>query len=142
MHADVWGPSSVPTHGGNRYFLSIIDGYSTKVWVMLMKNKSDVFDRFKTWKNLIERQTGMTVKTLRTYNGLEFCNENMNQFFEFNCIRRHKTVPYTPQQNGIAERINRTLLERIRSMITPTGLSKRLWGEAVMTATHLINRSP
>ncbi|CAH9089803.1 unnamed protein product [Cuscuta europaea] len=57
-------------------------------------------------------------------------------------IRRHKTVPYTPQQNGLAERMNRTLLDKVRSMLATSGLPKKFWGEAVNTATYLINRSP
>ena len=78
VHADLWGPSSVATYGGNHYFHSIIDDYSRKVWVLLLKQKSDVFEKFKAWKILIENQTGKKIKTLRTDNGLEFCNKQMD----------------------------------------------------------------
>ncbi|KAL2251350.1 UNVERIFIED_CONTAM: Retrovirus-related Pol polyprotein from transposon TNT 1-94 [Sesamum indicum] len=82
VHADVWGPSSVPTHGGNRYFLSIIDNYSRKVFVFLMKHKSEVFEKFEKWKVLVENQTGKKLKTLRTDNGLEFCNKDFSSLCE------------------------------------------------------------
>lgn len=142
LHADVWGPASVSTHGGNQYFLSIIDDYSRKVWVLLLKQKSEVFDKFKNWKVLIENQTGKKIKTLRTDNGLEFCNKQLDNLCVTWGIKRHKTVPYTPQQNGVVERMNRTLLERVRAMLATSGLSKKFWGEAVCTAAYLINRSP
>ncbi|CAH9067875.1 unnamed protein product [Cuscuta epithymum] len=142
VHADVWGPASVPTHGGRKYFLSIIDDFSRKVWVCLLEHKSDVFVRFREWKTLVENQTGRKVKTLRTDNGLEFCNKEMDKLCVDCGIKRHKTVPYTPQQNGIAERMNRSLLDKVRSMLATSGLSKKFWGEAVTTAAYLVNRSP
>ncbi|KAL2238396.1 UNVERIFIED_CONTAM: Retrovirus-related Pol polyprotein from transposon TNT 1-94 [Sesamum indicum] len=142
VHADVWGPSSVPTHGGNRYFLSIIDNYSRKVFVFLMKHKSEVFEKFTKWKSLVENQTGKKVKTLRTDNGLEFCNKDFSNLCDKFGIKRHKTNPYTPQQNGVAERMNRTLLDKVRCMLISSGLPKSFWGEAILTAAHLINLSP
>ncbi|KAL0404410.1 UNVERIFIED_CONTAM: Retrovirus-related Pol polyprotein from transposon TNT 1-94 [Sesamum radiatum] len=142
VHADVWGPANVPTHGGNRYFLSIIDNYSRKVFVFLMKHKSEVFEKFQNWKTLVENQTGKTLKALRTDNGLEFCNQQFSDLCEKFGIKRHKTTPYTPQQNGVAERMNRTLLDKIRCLLISSGLSKSFWGDALMTAAYLINRSP
>ncbi|KAL2251745.1 UNVERIFIED_CONTAM: Retrovirus-related Pol polyprotein from transposon TNT 1-94 [Sesamum indicum] len=142
VHVDVWGPSNVPTHGGNRYFLSIIDNFSRKVFVFLMKHKSEVFEKFEKWKILVENQTGKKLKSLRTDNGLEFCNQSFSEMCEKHGIKRHKTNPYTPQQNGVAERMNRTLLDKARCLLVSSGLPKTFWGEAVLTAAHLINMSP
>ncbi|KAL2242583.1 UNVERIFIED_CONTAM: Retrovirus-related Pol polyprotein from transposon TNT 1-94 [Sesamum indicum] len=142
VHADVWGPSNVTTHGGNRYFLSIIDNYSRKVFVFLMKHKSEVFDKFEKWKIFVENQTSRKLKSLRTDNGLEFCNQQFSEMCDKFGIRRHKTNPYTPQQNGVAERMNRTLLDKVRCLLISSGLPKTFWGEAVLTAAHLINMSP
>ncbi|KAL2248429.1 UNVERIFIED_CONTAM: Retrovirus-related Pol polyprotein from transposon TNT 1-94 [Sesamum indicum] len=142
VHADVWGPSNVPTHGGNRYFLSIIDNFSRKVFVFLMKHKSEVFEKFEKWRVFVENQTGKRLKSLRTDNGLEFCNQNFSEMYDKHGIRRHKTNPYTPQQNGIAERMNRTLLDKVRCLLVSSGLPKTFWGEAILTAAHLINMSP
>ncbi|KAL0286870.1 UNVERIFIED_CONTAM: Retrovirus-related Pol polyprotein from transposon TNT 1-94 [Sesamum angustifolium] len=142
VHADVWGPSNVSTHGGNKYFLSIIDNFSRKVFVFLMKHKSDVFENFRKWKILVENQTGKKLKVLRTDNGLEFCNQSFSNLCDECGIKRHKTNPYTPQQNGVAERMNRTLLEKVRCMLISSGLPKSFWGETLVTAAYLINRSP
>ncbi|KAK2447548.1 secreted RxLR effector protein [Trifolium repens] len=142
VHSDLWGPASVSTHGGGSYFLSIIDDYSRRVWVHIIKNKSDTFEKFKEWHTLIENQTGTKLKVLRTDNGLEFVSEQFNEFCRNKGIKRHRTVAYTPQENGLAERMNRTLLERVRCMLLGAGLPKSFWGEAVSTAAYLINRCP
>ena len=92
--------------------LTIIDDFSRKSWVYFLKHKNEVFGTFKQWKNLLEKQTGKQVKRLRTDNGLEFCNLEFNQFCKDEGIVRHRTVRNTPQQNGVAERMNQTLLER------------------------------
>ncbi|KAK4411889.1 Retrovirus-related Pol polyprotein from transposon TNT 1-94 [Sesamum angolense] len=142
VHADVWGPSNISTHGGNKYFLSIIDNFSRKVFFFLMKHKSDVFENFRKWKILVENQTGKKLKVLHTDNGLEFCNQSFSNLCDECGIKRHKTNPYTPQQNGVVERMNRTLLEKVRCMLISSGLPKSFWGEALVTAAYLINRSP
>ncbi|KAK4402106.1 Retrovirus-related Pol polyprotein from transposon TNT 1-94 [Sesamum angolense] len=142
VHADVWGPANVPSHGGNRFFLSIIDNFSRKVFVFLMKHKSEVFEKFKMWKSLVENQTGKKLKALRTDNGLEFCNQQFSELCQEFGIKRHRTTPYTPQQNGVAERMNRTLLNKVRCLLISSGLAKSFWGEALLTAAYLINRSP
>ncbi|TXG53283.1 hypothetical protein EZV62_022452 [Acer yangbiense] len=80
FHSDFWGPGKVPTHGGSNYFLSLIDDYSRKVWIYLLKSKDQAFDSFKAWKKLVENQSSKKVKTLRTDNGLEFVKEEFNEF--------------------------------------------------------------
>ncbi|KAL0310870.1 UNVERIFIED_CONTAM: Retrovirus-related Pol polyprotein from transposon TNT 1-94 [Sesamum angustifolium] len=107
-----------------------------------MKQKSEVFEKFRNWKIFVENQTGRTLKTLRTDNGLEFCNQQFTSLCDEFGIKRHKTTPYTPQQNGVAERMNRTLLNKVRCLLISSGLSKTFWGEALSTAVYLINRSP
>ncbi|KAL0313432.1 UNVERIFIED_CONTAM: Retrovirus-related Pol polyprotein from transposon TNT 1-94 [Sesamum radiatum] len=142
VHADVWGPSNTPTHGGNKYFLSIINNYSRKVFVFLMKNKSDVFEKFRNWKVFVENQTGKRLKALRTDNGLEFCNQSFSDLCNDYGIKRHKTNPYTPQQNGVAECMNRTLLDKVQCMLISSGLPKSFWEKALLTDAYLVNRSP
>ena len=80
IHADLWGPAKETTFGGNRYFLSIIDDFSRKVWVYLLKSKDQTLESFKTWKTLVENQVDRKVKCLRTDNGLEFCNTAFDNF--------------------------------------------------------------
>ena len=74
IHSYLWGPAQTTSLGGNSYFLSIIDDFSRRVWVYVLKHKDHVFEKFKEWKSLVENQTGKKVKKLRTDNGLEFCN--------------------------------------------------------------------
>ncbi|KAK0596509.1 hypothetical protein LWI29_016370 [Acer saccharum] len=108
----------------------------------LLKSKDQAFESFKAWKRLVENQTSKKLKILRTDNGLEFCNENFNKFCEEHGIVRHRTVRHTPQQNGVAERMNRTILDKVRCLLIGSGLSQNFWGEAAATTAYLINRSP
>ncbi|KAJ4710294.1 Retrovirus-related Pol polyprotein from transposon TNT 1-94 [Melia azedarach] len=117
----------------------------TKLWHMRlghMSHKSEAFKNFRQWKALVENQTGKKIKRLRTDNGLEFCWSEFDEFCKNEGIARHHTVRDTPQQNGVAERMNQTLLERARCMLSNAELTRRFWAEAVSTACYLINRGP
>ncbi|KAG8478421.1 hypothetical protein CXB51_028187 [Gossypium anomalum] len=142
IHSDLWGPSRVPSRGGANYMLTFIDDFSRKVWAFFLKQKSDVFSAFKSWKIMIEKQTGKQIKYLRTDNGLEFCSDKFNRLCKSEGIVRHLTVRHTPQQNGVAERMNRTIMEKVRCMLSNANLPKSFWAEAASTACFLINRSP
>ncbi|MCQ7691360.1 DDE-type integrase/transposase/recombinase, partial [Salmonella enterica] len=142
IHSDLWGPAHVQSKGGARYMLTFIDDYSRKVWVYFLKHKNDVFLTFKQWKALIEKQTGKQIKRLRTDNGMEFCEGDFDEFCKNEGIVRHRTVRMTPQQNGVAERMNRTLLERARCMISNAGLTKDFWVEAINMACYVGNCAP
>ncbi|GKC53169.1 retrotransposon protein, putative, ty1-copia subclass [Tanacetum coccineum] len=128
--------------GGKKYFLSIVDDYSRRVWVYILGFKHEAFRKFKEWKQLVENQTGRTVMKLRTDNGLEFCNREFKHPCIESGIARHLTVAGTPQQNGVAECMNRTLMDKVRSLLIQFGLPKTFWAEATCTAAYLINRSP
>ncbi|GJZ59552.1 retrovirus-related pol polyprotein from transposon TNT 1-94 [Tanacetum coccineum] len=136
------GPSRVESMSGCRYFLSIVDDYSRRVWVHFLRHKNEAFNKFKEWKQLVENQTGRKLKKLRTDNGLEFCNQEFNNLCKESGIARHLTVAGTPQQNGLAERMNRTLLNKVRCLLIQSGLPDSFWAEATVTTTYLINRSP
>ena len=143
VHADLWGSSFVPMSlTGYQYFMSIIDDYSRRVWVYFLKHKNQAFAKFKEWKIMVENQTGKRLKKLRTDNGLEFCNREFNDYCTKQGIARHRTCTETPQQNGLAERMNRTILDKVRCMLSESNLPKRFWAEATNTAVYLINRSP
>jgi len=91
---------------------------------------------------MIENQNGRSVKVIRTDNGLEFCNREFDQMCKDGGIIRHLTAPENPKQNGVVERINRTLLERVRCMLFHAQLPKSFWGEVVAAAAHVLNRTP
>ena len=142
IHADLWGPAQTASLAGARYFLSLIDDFSRMVWVFSLKSKDKVFDQFKNWKILVETQTNRKVRRLRTNNGLEFCNKDFDDFCTKHGIVRHKTVRHTPQQNRLAERMNRTLIDKVRCMLIHSKLPMSLWAEALDTACFIVNKSP
>ena len=142
VHSDLCGPMPVKSLGGASYFLTFIDDSTRKVWVYLLKNKSDTFDAFKKFLAMVENQSGRKLKTLRTDNGGEYVSSEFKNFCSQKGIARQYTTPYTPAQNGVAERMNRTIQERVTSMLSTAHLPQEFWGEAVMTAIYIINRSP
>ncbi|KAG6606568.1 Retrovirus-related Pol polyprotein from transposon TNT 1-94 [Phytophthora cinnamomi] len=142
VHSDVCGPMQTSTFGGKRYFVTFIDDKSHFCVVYLMRNKSEVAAKFAEFVALAETQTGKRVKTLRSDNGGEYTSREMAKFCSDRGIVQKFTPPYTPQLNGVAERMNRTLVECARCMLEHAGLSKGYWGEAVVTATFLRNRCP
>jgi hypothetical protein len=142
VHSDIWGPIRVASKGGAQYFMSFIDDYSRKVWVYFLKNKSDAFATFKKWKAEVENQTGRKLKCLRTDNGTKYRDDEFLKFCEEHGIKRHFTVRKTPQQNGVAERLNRTITETARCLRLNARLPKVFWAEAVNMACYIINRSP
>ncbi|KAE8658140.1 Retrovirus-related Pol polyprotein from transposon TNT 1-94 [Hibiscus syriacus] len=142
VHSDVWGPSTTSSLGGSRYYVTFIDDFSRKVWVYFLKQKYEVFEKFKLWKAEVENQTGRKIKCLRYDNGTEYTDSQFLQFCKERGIQRHFTVRKTPQQNGVVERMNRSLNERARCLRLNAGLPKHFWAEAVNMACYLINRSP
>jgi hypothetical protein len=138
----VFGPVPVPSLGKYVYYVSFIDDFSRNTWIYFLRKKSEVFDKFKEFKALVENQTEKKIKVLRTDNGGEFCGNEFKEFCKKCGIARQKTTPYTPQQNGVAERMNRTLMEKARSMLSGAGLGQEFWAEAVSTTCYLVNRSP
>ena len=116
------------------YFVTFVDDYSRKVWVYLMKNKNEVLGIFLKWKKMVETQTGRKIKRLRSDNGGEYKNDPFLQICQDEGIVRHFTVRDTPQQNGVAERMNQTILEKVQCMLSNAGLGKAFWAEAVVYA--------
>jgi hypothetical protein len=142
VHSDIWGPVRTPSKGGAQYFMSFIDDYSKKAWVYFLKNKSEAFAKFKIWKAEVENQTGRKIKCLRTNNGTEYRDGDFLKFCKEHGIKRHFTIQKTPQQNGVAERLNRTIIETARCLRLNAELPKIFWAEAVDMACYIINRSP
>ncbi|BBN68370.1 ADP glucose pyrophosphorylase large subunit 1, partial [Prunus dulcis] len=106
------------------------------------EEKSEAFSAFKSFKALVENEVGRNIKVLRTDRGGEFISQKFEDFCETHGIRRQLTAPYTPQQNGICERKNRTILNMVRIMLKIRGVPKTFWPEAVNWCIHILNRSP
>jgi hypothetical protein len=141
VHSDVCGPLE-NSFGGCKYFLLFVDDFSRITWVYFLKQNSEVFDKFKIFRQLVENEVKEKIGTLRTDNGGEFTSNEFNTYCSDNGIRRQLTNLYTPQQNGVTERMNRTLLGMARSMLSFKRLSSKYWAEAIHTTIYLRNRSP
>lgn len=134
VHTDLCGPMKTESLGGSRYFLLFTDDFTRMSWVYFLKLKSEAFEHFKQFKALVENQSGRRIITLRTDREGEFMSDQFNALCDEHDIHRDLTAPYTPEQNGVAERKNRTVVEMARSMLKAKGLSNEFWGETVATA--------
>jgi transposase InsO family protein len=107
--------------------VTFIDDYSRKVWVYLLKIKADVFNTFKKFRALVEKSIDRSIKCLRKNNGGDFTFMEFDNYCKEARIERHKTTIYTPQYNGVVECMNKTLLERERSMLSNAKMQQELW---------------
>ncbi|KAE9323261.1 hypothetical protein PF008_g17414 [Phytophthora fragariae] len=142
IHSDVMGPMQTKTPGGCTYAVTFIDDFSRHVTVYFMKKKSEVLEKFKMFKADMENATGRKIKRIRSDNGGEYTGRIFKEYLSKQGNRHEKTVSYTPQQNGLAERMNRSLVEMARCMLNHEGIGKKWWAEAVNTAAWIINRIP
>lgn len=140
IHTDVCSMQD-KTLGGGHYFVTFIDDHSRKVWATVLKTKDQVLDVFKDLHVKVERETGKQLKAVRADNGGEYRGP-FEEYCRLHGIRLEKTPAKTPQLNGVAERMNRTIEERIRCMLSYAKLPKSFWGEAMRTAVDMINLSP
>ncbi|SGZ35042.1 BQ5605_C068g12851 [Microbotryum silenes-dioicae] len=129
VHSDVL---SLPERSltGKRYLVTFLDDYSRKLWAYAIGHKSEVFSVFKTWLAEVELETGATLKVLRTDNGGEYCSRAFTDFCKVRGTRRQYSIPRTPQQNGRAERVNRSIVEGILALLADAHLPKTFWEEA------------
>lgn len=142
IHTDICGPMRTQSIGGARYFITFIDDKSRWGATYFIAHKSDALKSFQDYKRYAENQTGQKIKAVRSDNGKEYKNLNFNEFLKSNGIKRQLTVDYTPQQNGVAERRNRTLVKMARCKLLQSKLPQSFWGEAIMMANHIRNRCP
>jgi transposase InsO family protein len=142
IHSDVSGRMSSPSLSGYLYHVLFIDDYSRKTWIYFLKTKGEVFKRFQEFKALVENQTGKKIRCLRSDNGGEYTSNDFDDYCVRKGIQREMTVAYNPQQNGVAERKNRSIVGAARAMIHDQGLPLFLWAEACNTAVYLQNTSP
>ena len=128
VHTDICELNGILTRGGKRYYITFIDDASRFCYVYLLKSKDEALDSFKKYKSEVENQLEKKVKALRSDRGMEYCSNEFDTFCEENGIIHQTTAAYTPQQNGIAERKNRTLNDMVNCMINNASLPFNLWG--------------
>jgi transposase InsO family protein len=142
IHSDICGPINPKSKAGSRYFITFTDDFSRKTWVYFLLEKSQAFETFKKFKALVEKESKCVIQCLRTDRGGEFTSTEFNDFCSKHGIKRQLTAAYTPQQNGVSERKNRTLMNMVRCMIAGRNVPKEFWPEAVKWANYVVNRSP
>ncbi|CAI7908665.1 unnamed protein product [Closterium sp. NIES-54] len=141
VHMDVVGPTRAPSLSGSRYFLTIVDNHTRAVWVYPLKIKGEVAAAvLKEWMPRAQRESGHKVKVIRTDNGGEFFGADFEAVLKKKGIQHQLTVPYNPQQNGVAERFNRTLQEGARTLLGRAGLPDPFWVTALRQVVLVKNR--
>lgn len=142
IHMDLCGPMPVESWGGSWYYFCLIDDFTRKVFVYFLRQKCEATEVFKEFKQEVENETNLKIKKVRCDNGKEFSNRSLSNFLKRSGIKFQLTVPYTPEENGVVERMNRTIMDKTRSMMQESSCDHRFWAEAVNTSVYLINRSP
>ena len=142
VHSDVCGPMHTESFSGQKYFVTFTDDYSRCCAVYFMKQKSEVLEKFKEFEAITTNESCRRVVKLRTDNGGEYVSREFEEYLKSRGIQHELTVPHSPEQNGVAERMNRTLTESARAMIAHAGLPNNYWAEAIATAAYIRNRTP
>ena len=139
VHSDICEMNGQLTLSGKRYFITFIDNYSGYCYVYLLHSKDEALEKFKIYKNEVELHCKKFLKYLRSDRGGEYYSPS---YSESTRIVHEVTAPYIPQQNGVAERKNKVLIEMIDAMLSNWGLGPGFWGEALLTACYILNRVP
>lgn len=142
VHGDLCGPITPSTMAGNKYIFLLVDDYSRVMWTYLLKAKDEAYEAFKQFKGQVEDGLERKIKAFRMDRGGEFCSQKFINYCAENGIARQFTTPYSPQQNGVVERCNRTMIGMARSLLKEMHMSGQFWGEVVRHAIYLLNRLP
>ncbi|CAH9114878.1 unnamed protein product [Cuscuta europaea] len=141
IHMDLFGPVETPSVGGKKYTLVMVDDYSRYTWTVFLSKKNETLQKLPSLLKQLQTEKNLKVKTIRSDRGTEFVNQVIKDFCDQNGTFHQLSAARTPQQNGVAERRNRTLKEAARTMIAESGLPMRYWAEAINTACYTQNRS-
>ncbi|GAA6002480.1 hypothetical protein JCM5350_005097, partial [Sporobolomyces pararoseus] len=141
VHSDVLS-INVASSGGAHYIVTFVDDYSRMLWVEPIARKSDVFAAFRRFQAQVENDTGLKIKSFRSDNGGEYMSTDFKDHLLEHGIVHSTPPPHSPQSNGVAERVNRTIIEGLLSLLNQSGAPRELWAEAVRAFTFIKNRSP
>ncbi|GKA09506.1 zinc finger, CCHC-type containing protein [Tanacetum coccineum] len=142
VYGDLCGPISPATHSGKKFIFLLVDDCTRFMWAYFLTSKDQTFSTFKEFRQRIEIEMRMKLRMLRTDRGGEFTSNEFTKYCKENGIARQLTAPYSPQQNGVVERRNRTVLSTTRSMMKAMKLPLTFWAEAVKHAIYILNRVP
>jgi transposase InsO family protein len=127
VHADLVGPTKTKGLKGEKYFMLLVDDYTRMIVVCFLKNKSEAFENFKIYKEMVENEMNSRIKCLRSDNGGEFTSKEFMDYCSSHGIKRQFSVARTPQQNGVVERKNRTVQKMARTMLMDSKLTDIFW---------------
>jgi transposase InsO family protein len=139
LHMDLFDPVAYISIGGNKYGPVIVDDYSRFTWVFFLQDKNETQEVLKKFLRRAQNEFDVKVKKIRSDNGTEFKNTKVEDFLDEEGIKHEFSVAYTPQQNVVTERKNRTLIEMERTMLNEYKTSDRFWPEAINTTCHATN---
>ena len=142
IHCDLWGPSPVTSVDGYRYYVVFVDDYSRFTWLYPLQKKSDFYDVLEAYIALVQTQFSCKIKTFQSDGGTEFVNTRVRSIFLNNGTHHRMSCPYTPQQNGRAERKHRHITETGLAMMFHSNVPATLWTHAFSSAAYIINRVP
>ena len=142
VHMDLAGPMRTKSIQGSFYYYIIVDDNTRFKWVFFLRTKDQAFEKFKIFYAFVHTQFNTTLKLIRSDRGGEFLSTEFIKFMDNKGIEHQLTAPYTPQQNGVAERANRTIVGAARALLQSAGMSNMFWESAISTAVHVRNRAP
>jgi len=141
IHSDVW-TTKTESIGRCKYYVSFIDDHTRKVWVYFMKHKGEMFQHFLNFRAMVEKKKGVSIKCLRSDGGGEYFSNEFSEYLKEHGIQRKYSCSYSPQQNGVAERKNRHIVEIACAMLNEKNLPNYFWAETVAIAMYIMNRTP
>jgi hypothetical protein len=142
VRRDLCGPMTRTTPGGRRYFLLLVDDLSHYMWVMVIGSKREAANAISRAQAAAEAECDRKLRMLRTDNGGEFTVAKFMSYCADEGVQLHYSTPYSPQQNGVSERHNQTVVGMAQALLKQRGMTAVFWGEAVVTAVYILNRSP
>jgi hypothetical protein len=140
VHTDLVGPTKKKGLKGEKYLMVLVDDYTRMTAVCFLKNKSEDFENFKIYKEIVENEMDSKIKCLRSDNGGEFTSKEFMDYCSNHGIKRKVSIATTPQQNGVVERKNKTVQKMVRTMLMDSKLKDMFWTQAVHTKIHIQNR--
>jgi transposase InsO family protein len=140
VHTDLVGPTTTKRLKGERYFMLLVDDYTRMTAVYFLKNKSEAFENFKIYKEMVENEMDSRIKCLRLDNGGEFSSKEFMNYCNNHGIKRQFSIARTPQQNEVVERKNKEVQEMAQRMIMDSNLIDIFWTQVVHTVVHIQNR--
>jgi transposase InsO family protein len=140
LHMDLFNPIAYISIDRSKYCLVIVDDYSRFTWVFFLQERTQTQETLKKFLRRAQNEFGLRIKKITSVNGTEFKNFQIEGFLEEECIKHEFSSPYTPQQNSVVERKNRTLMDMARTMLEKYKTLDRFWAEAINTACYSINQ--